>query len=76
MFFNIVTKILLKGLGPLNGWKTIAGIVLAVVNLAAQYMDVMPAALPTQFGDIIASVMVGLGLGDKMGKERAKPAKK
>jgi len=67
---------LLKGLGPLNGWKTIAGLILAVVNLAAQYMDVVPAALPTQFGDIIASVMVGLGLGDKMGKERAVPKKK
>ena len=67
---------LLKGLGPLNGWKTIAGLILAVVNLAAQYMDIVPAALPTQFGDIIASVMIGLGLGDKMGKERAIPAKK
>ena len=76
MLWSIVTKILLKGLGPLNGWKTIAGIILAVVNLAAQYMDVMPAALPTQVGDILASVMVGLGLGDKMGKERANPTKK
>ena len=76
MIWSIVTKILLKGLGPLNGWKTIAGVVLGVVNLAAQYMDVVPAALPTQFGDIIASVMIGLGLGDKMGKERAAPVKK
>ena len=76
MFFNIITKVLLKGLGPLNGWKTIAGVVLGVVNLAAQYMDVVPAAIPTQFGDIIASAMIGLGLGDKMGKERAVTPKK
>ena len=76
MLAKMVVGMLLKGLGPLNGWKTIAGLILAVVNLAAQYMDIVPAALPTQFGDIIASVMIGLGLGDKMGKERAKPAKK
>ena len=76
MLWSIVTNILLKGLGPLNGWKTIAGNVLALVNMAAQYMDVVPTALPTQVGDILASVMVGLGLGDKMGKERADPTPK
>ena len=76
MLVKMVVGMLLKGLGPLNGWKTIAGVTLAVINLAAQYMDVVPAALPTQFGDIIASVMIGLGLGDKMGKERAALPKK
>ena len=71
MLAKMVINMLLRGLGPINGWKTVAGIVLAVVNLAAQYMDVVPAVIPAHLGEVLSSVMIGLGLGDKMGKERA-----
>ncbi len=76
MIWSIVTSMLLKGLGPINGWKTWAGIGLAVIDAAAQYFDVVPAALPTGLTEVIPSVLIGLGLGDKMGKERAHPTKK
>ncbi len=76
MLFNIVTKILLRGLGPLNGWKTWAGIALALIDGVAQFFGVVPAALPAGITEIIPSILIGLGLGDKMGKERADPTKK
>jgi len=76
MIFNIITKILLRGLGPLNGWKTWAGIALAFLDAAAQLLGVVPAVLPTGLTEIIPSILIGLGLGDKMGKERADPTPK
>jgi len=76
MLFNIVTKILLRGLGPLNGWKTWAGIALALIDGVAHAFGVVPAVLPTGLTEIIPSILIGLGLGDKMGKERADPTKK
>jgi hypothetical protein len=76
MIWSIVTNILLRGLGPLNGWKTWAGIALAVIDAIAQYFDVVPAALPTGLTEVIPTILIGLGLGDKMGKERANPTPK
>ena len=76
MIFNIISRILLKGLGPLDGWKTWAGIALAILDGIAQFYDVVPAALPTGLTEVIPSILVGLGLGDKMGKERADPSPK
>ncbi len=76
MLWSIVTSILLKGLGPINGWKTWAGIALAVIDAVAHYFGVVPAALPTGLTEIIPTVLIGLGLGDKMGKERANPTPK
>ena len=76
MLFNIVTRVLLKGFGPFNGWKTWAGIVLAVIDAVAQYFGVVPAALPTGLTELIPTALISLGLGDKMGKERAAPTKK
>ena len=76
MLWSIVTSILLKGLGPLNGWKTWAGIILAIIDVIAQYLGVVPAALPTGLTEVIPTVLIGIGLGDKMGKERANPTKK
>jgi hypothetical protein len=71
MIMQTLINMMLKVLSPINGWKTWAGIGLAVINLAFQYLDILPAALPPQVGDVVASVMIGLGLGDRMGKERA-----
>ena len=62
---------LIKGLGPLGGYKTYIGIALVALDAVLRYMDNSHPAL-----DIIAAVMVGLGLGDKMGKERANPSPK
>ena len=76
VIFNIISRILLKGLGPLDGWKTWVGIALAIIDGIAQFYDVVPATLPTGLTEVIPSILVGLGLGDKMGKERAEPAKK
>ena len=71
MIFNIVTKILLRGLGPLNGWKTWAGIMLAVIDGVAQFFGVVPAALPIGLSELIPTILIGLGMGDKMGKLRS-----
>ena len=76
MLVNMVIRMLLKGLGPINGWKTWAGIGLAVIDVAARYFDVVPAVLPAHLSEVIPSVLIGLGLGDKMGKERANPTPK
>ena len=79
MLFNIVTKILLRGHGPLNGWKTWAGIMLAVIDGVAQFFGVVPVILPAGLSELIPTILIGLGMGDKMGKLRAeetKPRKK
>ncbi len=76
MLWNIIAKTLLKGLDWSNGWKTWAGIGLAVIVGIAQFFDVVPAEIPTGLTEIIPSVLIGLGLGDKMGKERAALPKK
>ncbi len=76
MLWNIIAKVMLRGLDWSNGWKTWAGIALAVIDGIAQYFDVVPAALPTGLTEIIPSILIGLGLGDKMGKERAALPKK
>ena len=72
---SMIIGMLLKGLGPLGGYKTYIGLALVVLDVVLRYFDNGHPAL-----DVIASVMVGLGLGDKMGKERAlngkKPVKK
>ena len=79
MIFNIVTRMLLRGLGPFNGWKTWAGIALAVIDGVAQFFGVVPAVLPTGLTELIPTILISLGMGDKMGKLRAeetKPRKK
>ena len=78
MLFNIMTKILLRGLGPLNGWKTWAGIMLAVIDGVAQFFGVVPVILPAGISELIPTILISLGMGDKMGKLRAadEPRKK
>ena len=71
MIFNIVTRILLRGLGPFNGWKTWAGIALAVMDGVAQFFGVIPAVLPTGLTELIPTILISLGMGDKIGKMRA-----
>ena len=65
---GMIIRMFLKGLGPLGGLKTYIGIALIALEAVLRYMDASHPALP-----IIAAVMVGLGVGDKMGKERADP---
>ena len=71
MLFNIVTRILLRGLGPFNGWKTWAGIALAVMDGVAQFFGIIPAVLPTGLTELIPTILISLGMGDKIGKMRA-----
>ena len=71
MLFNIVTRILLRGLGPFNGWKTWAGIALAVMDGVAQFFGVVPVALPAGLTELIPTILISLGMGDKIGKMRA-----
>lgn len=59
-------KLLLGGLGPLEGYKTYIGMALTAISAALWYMDANHPAI-----DLIAAIMVGLGLGDKVGKQRA-----
>ncbi len=68
---NFLISMLLKGLGPLGGMKTYIGFALVALDAVLRYYDNGHPAL-----DVIAAVMTGLGLGDKMGKERAAPTKK
>ena len=68
---NFIIKMMLKGLGPLDGYKTYIGIALAALAAGLHYYDANHPAL-----DLIAAIVTGLGLGDKIGKERADPAPK
>ncbi len=68
---SMLIGMLLKGLGPLGGYKTYIGIALMALAGGLRVVDANHPAL-----DIIAAVVTGLGLGDKMGKERAIPKKK
>ncbi len=68
---GMIIGMLLKGLGPLGGYKTYIGLGLVILDAALRYFDNSHPAL-----DVVAAVMVGLGLGDKMGKERANPSPK
>ena len=65
---GMIISYMLRGLGPLNGWKTWAGIGLAVIDAIAQYFNVVPAALPTGLTEIIPTILIVLGIGHKMGK--------
>ena len=63
---NLVIGLLLKTLGPLGGYKTIIGIALIAAEAALRFWDASHPALA-----IVAALITGLGLGDKMGKQRA-----
>ena len=56
------------GLGQINGWKTWAGIELSVVDGIAQFFGVVPAVLPIGLSELIPTILIGLGMGDKIGK--------
>ncbi len=65
-------KLMVGNLGFLDGYKTYIGMALVALDAVLRFYDAGHPAL-----DVIAAVMVGLGLGDKMGKERAAvPARK
>ena len=68
---GMIIRMFLKGLGPLGGYKTYIGLALVVLAAGLRYFDADHPAL-----DVIAAVATGLGLGDKMGKERANPTGK
>ena len=68
---TMLISMMLKGLGPLGGYKTYIGLALVIIAAGLRYFDADHPAL-----DVIAAVMTGLGIGDKMGKERANPTKK
>lgn len=65
---GMIIRAFLKALGPLGGYKTYIGIALTAIYAGLFYYDAHHPALA-----ILASVMTGLGIGDKMGKERADP---
>ena len=61
-----IIGLMLKGLGPLDEYKTIIGGALVAIDAVLRYFDAGHPALA-----VIAAIMVGLGLGDKIGKQRA-----
>ena len=63
---NLVIGFLIKSLGPLGGYKTMIGAALLAIDAGLRYYDSGHPAL-----DLIAALIMGLGLGDKMGKQRA-----
>jgi hypothetical protein len=68
---NIIISMMVKSLGGLDGYKTYIGIGLAALAAGLRYWDANHPAL-----DMIAAIVTGLGVGDKMGKERATNGKK
>ena len=62
---SMIIGMMLKGLGPLGGYKTYIGLALVVLAAGLRYFDANNPAI-----DIIAAVMTGLGLGDRIGKQR------
>ncbi len=72
--FELVAKALLKGLSPVDDWKTMIGFALAIiVNVLRSLFGVeMPDVAGTPIMDFIYSVMMALGVGHKRGKVQGK----
>ena len=65
---QIVADLLLKGLGPIDGWKTVVGLAIAVASYVATAMGVEIPALGNDMTSLIGYVLAAFGLGHKGGK--------
>ena len=65
---KMVADMLLKGLGPINGWKTVAGIIIAIIGLAAQQLDIAVPVLGNDITSVVGYLIAAFGLGHKGGK--------
>lgn len=66
---QIVAKYLLKGMGPINGYKTIVGLVIAAAAYVAQtFFGIEVPVLGTEMTEFIGMLVAAFGLGDKARK--------
>ncbi len=66
--FEILAKVLLKGMGPIDGWKTVAGFGLALAAYVAGEFGIEVPQLGNEWLEIIGVVLGAFGLGHKGGK--------
>ena len=66
--FEILAKTLLKGLGPIDGWKTAIGFGLALAAYVAGQFGIVIPQLGNEWLEIIGVVLGAFGLGHKGGK--------
>ena len=70
---QIVARTLLKGLGPIDGYKTIAGLGIAVASYVADaFFGVEVPVLGHEATEMIGMLVAAFGLGDKGRKASGK----
>jgi len=63
---EVVAKYLLKGMGPINGYKTVVGLGIAVLSyIAKAFFDVEVPVLGSEMTEFIGMIVAAFGLGDK-----------
>jgi hypothetical protein len=65
---KIVVGMLAKVLGPIDGYKSVVGIVLGIVLEGARYFDIEPAILDSSVLDFVWQTLTAIGIGHKLGK--------
>ena len=66
---QILASTLLKGLGPINGYKTVVGLGIAVVSYVAKtFFDIEIPVLGSEMTEFIGMLVASFGLGDKARK--------
>ena len=63
---EMVAKYLMKGMGPINGYKTVVGIAIAVVSYVANsFFGIEVPVLGSEMTEFIGMIVAAFGLGDK-----------
>lgn len=65
---KFVADLLLKGMGPLDGWKTVVGLAIAIASYVATAMGVEIPALGNDMTGLLGYLLAAFGLGHKGGK--------
>ena len=67
---EMVAKYLMKGMGPIDGYKTVVGIAIAVVSYVANtFFGIEVPVLGSEMTEFIGMLVAAFGLGDKGRKE-------
>lgn len=73
---QMLAQTLLKGLGPINNYKTLTGLAIAVASYVAQYIaqnhGVQIPVLDNEMTAFIGELLTAFGLGDKARKASGK----
>ena len=65
---KMVADMLLKGMGPINGWKTIVGLTIAILSYIATAAGIEIPVIGAEMAGLIGYILAAFGLGHKGGK--------